>query len=506
LRQVVAGRYAPLGDTYQAILRAWKTSKTALSPAVHMNNVMANVVMADWHDVSALHVAKALRIVLAASGASDGRGVLKAAGNLAGRAAALADREAAAEILNRYKDSGGEIGSWTTQEIARDQIDPLLAALEQELAASAGGSAPGQVGVFSAVQLALRPRFGEAWAALAASKPGQAVTREGSALIDLYQSEDDLFRLAAWLKAKEGGATDAQAGKAARRSFLDYRINAPWIQMMRATAFPFIAFTYRAVPMLIETAAKRPHKILKLMALAGAANALGVMIGGGGDDDERKLLPEEKAGRVWGLVPKLVRMPWNDRNGSPVYLDIRRWIPVGDVFDLGQNHAAVPMLPVTIPGGPLSVLAEVVLNRSQFTGRPITLDTDDWDQAAGKVLDHLYKAFAPNILGLPGTHATTGVADAAFGRTDSFGRERSVAQAVASSMGVKLGSYPADVLRQNLQRRAQAQIMEIDRVIAGLKRQRQTNAIDADEFQEAVARERAKQMRVRRELAEKVGG
>jgi hypothetical protein len=43
-------------------------------------------------------------------------------------------------------------------------------------------------------------------------------------------------------------------------------------------------------------------------------------------------------------------------------------------------------------------------------------------------------------------------------------------------------------------------------VIAGLKRQRQTNAIDADEFEQAVGRERAKQQKVRREVAEKVGG
>jgi hypothetical protein len=40
------------------------THNTALSPAVHMNNVMANFVMADWHDVSAGHVAIALLATL----------------------------------------------------------------------------------------------------------------------------------------------------------------------------------------------------------------------------------------------------------------------------------------------------------------------------------------------------------------------------------------------------------------------------------------------------------
>jgi hypothetical protein len=63
-------------------------------------------------------------------------------------------------------------------------------------------------------------------------------------------------------------------------------------------------------------------------------------------------------------------------------------------------------------------------------------------------------------LGLPNTYATTGVMDATKGKTDAFGREQSVAQAMASSFGVKLGSYPADVLRLNQNRKVQAELME----------------------------------------------
>lgn len=503
LRQVVNGQFKPFGDTYAQILSMWKTAKTALSPAVHMNNVMSNFVMADWHDVGAAHVAKSLRLILAAS-QREGQGALGGLGNQLAKAG-IADREAAREILNRYTDSGGDVGSWVTNEIAKDQLEPLLAKLEQELAATGGQSAQAEVGVMSALQNALMLRFPTAWEAFKGSKPGKVIGTEASSLIDLYQSEDDVFRLAAWLKAKEEGATDIDAGKASRRSFLDYSINAPWIQAMRQSAWPFISFTYRAVPMLLETAGKKPHKLMKLMLLAGALNALGGMLAGGGDDDEeRKLLPEEKAGKIWGMVPKLIRMPWNDQHGSPVYLDIRRFIPVGDVFDVGAGQAAVPVLPGMMPGGPLVLFGEVVFNKSAFTGKPITLDTDTPLQKAQKVADHLYKAFAPNVLGLPGTYATTGVAEATQGKTDAFGREQSVAQAVASSFGVKLGSYPADVLRRNLNAKAQAEIAEVEKNIAQLKRQRQTNRISQDEFQEAVQVEVQKKTKIMRDLAEKV--
>lgn len=504
LRQVVSMQSGPLGETYQKVLSAWKSAKTALSPAVHTNNVMSNFVMADWHDVGARHVGKALRILLAAQ-QGDGKGLIGRTGNAAVRAG-IQDRDAAREIVNRYKDSGGDIGGWVTAEIAKEQIDPLLQAIEAE---ARGGQAPtlaAQIGVMSALQHALHLRFPEAWSAFKGGRVSGKAVQEAQNLLALYQAEDDVFRLAAWLKAKEDGRTDLEAGKAARTSFLDYRVNAPWIQMMRQTAWPFVSFSYRAIPMLLETAGKRPHKLLKLMAIAGALNALGTLMagGGGGGEDERKLLPEEKAGSIWGLVPKLIRMPWNDANGSPVYLDIRRFIPVGDVFDVGAGQSALPVLPVLQPGGPLVIFGEFILNKSAFTGKPITLETDTTGEKTAKMLDHLWKAFAPNLLGVPGTYATTGVLESMEGRTDAFGREMSTAQAVASAFGVKLGSYPADVLRRNLTAKAQAEMREIDLQISQLKRQRQTNRLTPEEFADKVREQQAKKQEIQRKLGEKV--
>jgi hypothetical protein len=469
----MSGRVKPLGDTYAAILRAWKSSKTALSPGVHMNNVMANFVMADWHDVSAGHVLKALKLLVSKD-------------------------EAAAEVLARFGDSGGTVGTWATKELQQDQLRPLLDALEKELGVA--GAISGQVGVMSALQLALRGRLPSAWDAFKPTMPGKATVTAARAMIDLYEAEDQVFRLAAWLKAKEDGNTDLQAGKAARKSFLDYRINAPWVQMMRSTALPFIAFTYRSVPMLLETAAKKPWKLMKLGLVASAINALGYMLSGGDEDDERKLLPEEKAGRIWGITPKLVRMPWNGADESPVFLDVRRWVPVGDIFDTGQTHAALPILPAMQPGGPLMLLAEIALNKQGFTGKSITLDTDTGVEQARKFADYLYKAFAPNIAVLPGTYAWTNIANSASGKTDSFGREQSLPQAIISSIGIKVGSYPKDVLLLNAQRKAQAEMMEIGRNITELNREYQKKGITTEEQQEKSANQMAKKLKVIEEL------
>lgn len=503
VRQTVGFKFKPLGETYAAILGAWKTAKTALSPAVHTNNIMANMVMADWHDVGAGHVLKALRIILGAS-QRQGKGIIGRTGNALSRAG-IVDAEAAREIMQRYGDSGANLGSWVTAELQREQLEPLLEALEKEIGI-AGQTVAGEIGVMAALQKAMQLRFPSAWDAFKPTLPGRAITTEARSMIDLYEAEDQVFRLAAWLKAKEDGASDLAAGKIARRSFLDYNINAPWVQALRNTVLPFISFTYRAVPMLLETAARKPHKLMKLGLVAGSLNALGYMLSGGDEDDERALLPEEKAGSIFGMVPKLIRMPWNDEHGAPVFLDIRRFVPVGDIFDLGATHAAVPMLPFTVPGGPLALMSELVANKSQFTGKEITLETDTAAEKAAKVADHLYKAFAPNIIVLPGTHAWTGLVNAGTGKTDAFGREQSPAQVTASAFGVKLGSYPQDVLQLNAQRATQAKLMEIDRNIAQLKRERQRNGIDDEKFREKVDAQMAKKLRIVEEFRKKVGG
>ena len=94
--------------------------------------------------------------------------------------------------------------------------------------------------------------------------------------------------------------------------------------------------------MLLETIGKKPWKIMKLALLAGLVNALGYAMSGGDEDDERKLLPEEKAGRIWGLVPKAHPHAVERPARIPVFLDVRRWVPVGDVFDLASSTPRCP--------------------------------------------------------------------------------------------------------------------------------------------------------------------
>ena len=220
-------------------------------------------------------------------------------------------------------------------------------------------------------------------------------------------------------------------------------------------------------------------------------------------DKERALLPDEKSGKVWGIFPKLMRMPWNDEHESPVFLDVRRWIPAGDVIDFGQGHTAVPVPSPLMPGGPLVVLGELFLNKSSFTGKPITLDTDTLTEKYGKVGDYLWKAAAPNFPGIPGTYATDALVGAGSGKTDAFGREQSLGQAALSSVGVKLASYPPDVLRQNQALDTLAKVAEVGRQIKAARRQFARGGITEDELQDKITSSTEKRKGYRQGLADK---
>lgn len=464
---------------WDALVRNWKLSKTALSPAVHTNNVMSNFVMADLAEVRARDLVKAMRAIVAAK---------------RGDAAAKA-------LIDRFEDSGADYGSFANIELSQLYIEPLLAELEKV--------ENNELGLLKASQIVNLAMQGHVLTAgKAAMEKAAWVKKPFELMMRAYQSEDSVFRLAKFMREIEAGKPDREAGKAARDSFLDYNINAPWIQAARRSVLPFIAFSYRAIPMMLNAAAHKPWKFAKYLAVGYALNAAAyAMLGLGGDDEdrERKLLPDELDGRLLGVFPRLIRMPWNDAHGSPVFLDARRWVPGGDMVDLNQSQAALPVPSWLSVSGPLSIMMEFFSNKSSFTGREIVKDTDTKGEAMAKVVDHLFKAFAPN-LPLPGpgtvipgtdrgqlqTYAWTGLLDAGTGRTDAFGRDQSLATAALSSVGVKARAYPEDALRLRAVQEFQQAQREIQNNIKGLARELSRNGISQQEFDRRVEREKQK--------------
>ena len=265
-------------------------------------------------------------------------------------------------------------------------------------------------------------------------------------MLRAYQMEDEIFRMAAYMRRRSQGESPQVAAMNARDQFLNYDIRAPWIVAMRNSLFPFISYTYRAVPKLMENIAHRPWKLAKYAAIAYAVNALAYLWDDGDDGEEREraALRTEEQGHTWLGTPRMLRMPFRDQHGLPVFLDVRRWIPSGDVFDTTQGSMALPIPAPLQFGGPIQLAFELMLNRQAFTGEDITNDlTMDNSEKASAVADWAWKAWAPGSFWTPYSWYWTKIGNALYGATDTAGRPYSVPQAFLSAVGIKV--KPVDV-------------------------------------------------------------
>ena len=436
IRQV-KNRSKPLGDTYDQFLRMWKMNKTVLSPVTHMNNTISNFIMGDLHDVQPIDVVRALEL-LHKKGKGDAASI---------------------KMIERFEDSGAMHGTFLNAEMRTDLIQPLLDKLRAEMTGQLG-DLDAQITLNQIVSLINDKEWTKAVTALQFSQGADYTKKFINAMSSAYQNEDAVFRLAKFMSDVNAGMTDREAGKNAREAFLDYDITAPWIQNMRATNFPFIAFAYRMIPKLMWIGAHKPWKLAKYSSLFYLAGILGMAMGGI-DKDEwermRKLLPQNKMGLSPFFGDRIIPIG-KDKHGRIVTIDVSRWIPSSDAFEVtGGDTNVLPMWVPFNPGGPLTLAVELLANKSLFTGKPIWLASDtgptDMDrygmEAPMKATEYIWKTLAPNMPGLPGTYTTDKMMNAWNANTDQFGREFTLPTAALSAVGIKVAPMGLDSLQRN---------------------------------------------------------
>ncbi|MER8602781.1 D-Ala-D-Ala carboxypeptidase family metallohydrolase [Mesorhizobium sp. M1233] len=428
---------------WRKALTQWKLNKTARSPVVHMNNVMSNLMFMDFADIRMQDLAAGVKSFYAKD-----------------------------QHYREAIENGAFGGDMMTQEVRDKVLRPILDEI-----AKAESDIPGVASNVRTLSRVADRLWG--WA-----KTADRFT------IEAYRIEDELFRMATYMRRRQAGDEPAQAADFARQQFLDYDIRAPWVNAARNSVLPFISYTYRAVPLIARAMATRPWKLPKYFLIAYALNALAYGWDDDGDDEERERasLRDEEQGFTWLGVPRMMRMPFRDGNGLPMFLDIRRWIPAGDVFDTNQGSGALP-IPAPIQfGGPMMMAAELALNKQGFTGDPITNDlTDNWWDKAGKVGDYAWKSWMPSAAWVPGSWYWTKIANSLKGATDAKGRTYDLPSALASSVGVKVKAQDVeeglfwhgfDMKKVEQELRAQAR---------ALGRQRERNLISQAEFERSMS-------------------
>ena len=365
-----------LTKMYLKGLSMWKEGKTVLNPVAHANNVLSNLTMAHFAGVSYWDAHKYIGTV--------------------------SDLVKGSAMLDEAKEAGLFGGTFNRED--------FLAVMPEELKAMAQitESAVGRNvdRVWNAMSLFLRKPLGKA-----------------------YGAEDEFFRYLIYRDARSRGLGVDDSVDYAQKYIFTYDDLPKTARVIRdmPVGLPFFSYTYKAIPALANTALEHPARYaapaMALYVANAAMYAIAASLGGGEDEDwwtiirrymtdpefrqrtkdlekqERKNLPDWNKGASLSLgTEKTIRLGMDDLTNLPVFLDVSRIFPGGDLFDAHNNAGGIPLLAPLTPNNPiLTTAAAMLFNKDTFRNKDIVSKTDTSAEAAQKRLSWMWKQVTPAI-------------------------------------------------------------------------------------------------------------
>ena len=447
---------------YRAGLSKWKEGKTVLNPVAHVNNVASNVTMAHFAGVSYW----------------DGHKYF----------GALKDLVSNSDMVKEAKDAGLFLGTFNQEELVNMLPDELkvLAGKTESQAAKLGNLA------WNIASLGLR-------------KP----------LAVAYEAEDLYFRYLIYRDARQRGLEVDDAVDYAQKYIFTYDDLPKGARTIRDApiGIPFFSWSYKAMPIIAQTLAEHPHRFAGPAAILAAVNAMGYAIaagasGGDGDDEwwklaqrylmdpefrakanglekeERKNLPEWQKGLSIFGTPKVIRLGMDELTGLPLFLDISRMFPGGDMGDFVNNTGGLPLPSWLTPNSPVfSTLSALLGNRDLFTAKDVvSAKLDTAAEKSQKWGEWAYKQAAPAVA--PFNYHFDRVMNAlanATGKdidlyfreytgTDKMGQPVQAKYAAMQTVGIKVRPVDLDVSAQMANSERKKLIAEIDKQIKAVHR------------------------------------
>lgn len=365
------------GDLMKMYLKGlsmWKEGKTVLNPVSHANNVLSNLTMAHFAGVSYWDAHKYV--------------------------GALRDLVKGDPMIDEAKGAGLFGGTFNKADLLNDMPEQLKVLAM----ASESKAAQGVETVWNALSFWLRKPAGKA-----------------------YEAEDLFFRYLIYRDARQRGLGPDDAVDYAQKYIFTYDDLPKGARTLRDFALPFFSYTYKVVPTLAQTALEQPWRYAAPAAALYTVNAMmyamAASLGGGDDEDwwdvirryvtdeefrkkakdleayERSNLPPWMKGASATLgTPKAIRMGMDDVTGLPLFLDVSRVFPGGDLLDAHSNAGGVPLLQPLTPSSPiLNTIGAMIWNKDPFFGKEIVDKNDTSAEATEKRGKWLWTQFAPAV-------------------------------------------------------------------------------------------------------------
>jgi hypothetical protein len=270
---------------------------------------------------------------------------------------------------------------------------------------------------------------------------------------EMYQAEENQAKLSAYIFNRTAkNLSPEDAWKAAESATFNYAQVTPFVRKLRESlfGFPFITFTVKSTPSVLETAAKTPGRISVIGKIKqGIENMAGI------EETERERATEPSYVKDGFYV----KLPIKDKLGRSAYFDMTYILPFGDIlsgnfFERGQRlktGAPESLVQAAANKSPFIQTIGSLYRNEDFYGNKIFRETDSSEKQLGDVMLYLTKTYTPPLLGdqLPGGYKTDGERQKkgiVGGITASDeNTQRTLMQELLRNVGAKVQPISADI-------------------------------------------------------------
>ncbi len=388
---------------YDTLLRLWKTGKTVLNPATHARNIIGNLPFAQFAGNNALnpanwpHYAHALRTLR--QGGDEYRQLYET-GVLGADYASTELRAALENIVPVVQED--------------DSTSPIRHLIALGNRAAQWGKAHSLANVATLGSVGATAGFIAAGplGALAGAGIAAAANPIYRAALWAYRLEDDLFKAAAFFKARAMGMTLDQAAQHVRDWFPYYdKPTSFTIKNLGGRSFmPFVSFYRESARIGAKALKERPLSLAATLAIPALITAYSAAKLGLDDEDKEdvKAGMRGKGAKLLGMTPLAgvpifsMLIPWRTSSGQLQQLDLSSTHPMADFLaNRVENWNNDPWWKAwgrAIFANPiLGMVHAIGFESDPFSGRPLADASNTDSERLAALLNYAYKTAMPPL-------------------------------------------------------------------------------------------------------------
>lgn len=289
-----------------------------------------------------------------------------------------------------------------------------------------------------------------------------------SVFVQYYGKIDDVAKHAIYTRLRKKGISQVEALYEAQKWGMDYSLAPKSIKEIRTHAIPFVSYSYKVAPLILETMKTKPWFIPAITSIGlgseYAAQSINSMT-----DEQWKSMKASLPGYIQKHKTFAV-LPYKDEKGSFKWIEYNYFLPWGQWMDVlsdinqkewGELKKDFPLFnPITAVTNNLSTILSKDPPIDPFTERPIFNPLDSKADQWAKTMEYIINQWSPKMLQRFGALGTT-LGD----RTDKWGRETTDAEAAVKWIGVNITKTSPSQVKALRERRLKELNVDLNKIL-----------------------------------------